>query len=66
MLVLSRKRGESLVIGDDVRVVVTRIVGNRVTLGIEAPNHVHIVRGELEIELSELDEAGRVRDMVTA
>src|SRR5262245_22631900 len=48
MLVLSRKRGQTLVIGDDIRVVVQRINGNRVTLGIEAPAHVHILRGELD------------------
>ncbi len=49
MLVLSRKVGEELVIGDNVRVVVFRVTGNRVTLGIEAPNDVRIVRVELEL-----------------
>ena len=47
MLVLSRKIGEKLVIGDNITVVVSRVAGNRVTLGIEAPNEVRIVRGEL-------------------
>jgi carbon storage regulator CsrA len=47
MLVLSRKLGERLVIGDDVVLIVNKIAGNRVTLAIEAPNHVRIVRGEL-------------------
>ena len=47
MLVLSRKIGERLVIGDGITVVVNRIAGNRVTLGIEAPSDVRIVRGEL-------------------
>lgn len=47
MLVLSRKEGERLMIGDDVVITVTRISGNRITLGIEAPRHVRIVRGEL-------------------
>ncbi len=50
MLVLSRKEGESLVIGEDVVITVNRISGNRITLGIEAPRHVRIVRGELEPE----------------
>ena len=49
MLVLSRKRGQSVVIGNDIRIVVQRVNGNRVTLGIEAPAHVHILRGELEL-----------------
>lgn len=48
MLVLSRKVGERLVIGGNIIVVVTRVAGNRVTLGIEAPDVVRIVRGELE------------------
>jgi len=50
MLVLSRKVGERLVIGDNITVVINRIAGNRVTLGIEAPGDVRIVRGELSVE----------------
>lgn len=48
MLVLSRKVGQEIVIGDNVRITVTKVSGNRVTLGIEAPDHVRILRGELE------------------
>ena len=48
MLVLSRKVGERLVIGGNITVVVNRVAGNRVTLGIEAPDTIRIVRGELE------------------
>ena len=48
MLVLTRKVGERIRIGDNITVVVTKSVGNRVTLGIEAPRDVRIVRGELE------------------
>lgn len=47
MLVLSRKVGERIQIGDNITLVVSRVVGNRVTLGIEAPNQVRIVRAEL-------------------
>jgi carbon storage regulator len=47
MLVLSRKIGEKVVIGDGIVVVVKRILGGRVTFGIEAPETVRIVRGEL-------------------
>lgn len=49
MLVLSRKEGETVVIGDGIRVTVFRIAGNRVTIGIQAPNDVRIVRAELEL-----------------
>ncbi|MDP6557917.1 MAG: carbon storage regulator [Pirellulaceae bacterium] len=48
MLVLSRKVGQRIVIGENITVVVNRVAGNRVTLGIEAPDNVHIMRGELE------------------
>jgi carbon storage regulator len=54
MLVLSRKLGERLVIGDDIVLIVNKIAGNRVTLAIEAPNHVRVVRGEL----SPLEQSG--------
>jgi len=47
MLVLSRKIGEKVVIGDEIVLVVKRIMGQRVTFGIEAPESVRIVRGEL-------------------
>lgn len=47
MLVLSRKIGEQVRIGDDVTVVISKIAGNRVTLGIDAPGDVPIVRSEL-------------------
>ena len=48
MLVLTRKVGERIQIGNDITLVVTKCAGNRVTLGIEAPKDVRIVRGELE------------------
>ncbi|MCA9135636.1 MAG: carbon storage regulator [Planctomycetales bacterium] len=48
MLVLSRKPGEKLMIGDDVVLTINRIAGNRVAIGIEAPRDVRIVRGELQ------------------
>lgn len=48
MLVLSRKVSESIKIGDGITVVINRISGNRVTLGIEAPRNMRIIRGELK------------------
>jgi carbon storage regulator len=47
MLVLSRKIGEKVVIGDEIVLVVKRILGQRVTFGIEAPQSVRIIRAEL-------------------
>jgi carbon storage regulator len=53
MLVLSRKEGERIVIGDQITLVVSKVSGNRVTIGIEAPKDVKITRGELLIELAD-------------
>lgn len=48
MLVLSRKEGQTIQISDDITITVNSVRGNRVTLGIVAPKHLHIRRGELE------------------
>jgi carbon storage regulator len=47
MLVLTRKTGERIHIGLDITVTVVQVHGNRVRIGIEAPQGVAIVRGEL-------------------
>jgi carbon storage regulator len=47
MLVLSRKVGEKIVIGDNLIVEVLKVQGNRVTLGLVAPVNVPIMRSEL-------------------
>jgi carbon storage regulator len=47
MLVLSRKVGERIHVGDDVVLEIRRIAGNRVTLALDAPRHIRILRGEL-------------------
>jgi carbon storage regulator CsrA len=48
MLILSRKVGEKIAIGDNVTIIINRISGNRVALGIQAPKNIRVVRGELE------------------
>ena len=48
MLVLSRKVGEQIVIGDNITVVVRRVSRDRVSLAIEAPAEIRIMRKELE------------------
>ncbi len=47
MLVLSRKVGESIQIGSDVTLTITRLSGGRVQIGITAPREVAIRRSEL-------------------
>ena len=53
MLVLTRKVGERIRIGDDVEVEVIRIVGNRVKIAIVAPRKIAVLRGELDQRNSE-------------
>jgi carbon storage regulator CsrA len=48
MLVLSRKVGERIHVGDDIVLEIRRIAGNRVTLALAAPRNVRILRGELD------------------
>lgn len=47
MLVLSRKPGERILIGDQVQITIVRIGPNTVRLGIDAPRDMNIVREEL-------------------
>ena len=47
MLVLSRKKNESIVINDDISIVVVEIRGDKVRLGIEAPKEVPVHRREV-------------------
>jgi carbon storage regulator len=47
MLVLTRRIGEEIVIGDNIRVQVVEVQRGRVRLGISAPDRVHILRAEL-------------------
>lgn len=48
MLVLSRKIGEKIHVGGDITIEVRRVAGNRVTLAVDAPRDIRILRGELK------------------
>lgn len=50
-LVLSRKRGETIVIGDDIVITVLKIQGRNVRLGIEAPDDVPVHRKEVRAKM---------------
>lgn len=47
MLVLSRKKNESIVINNDITIVVVEIRGDKVRLGVEAPKEVPVHRREV-------------------
>ncbi|MCI0511748.1 carbon storage regulator CsrA [candidate division KSB1 bacterium] len=53
MLVLTRRIGESIIIGQNIKVMVTDIQGNQVRLGIEAPTEIPVHRGEIYERIKE-------------
>jgi carbon storage regulator len=55
MLVLSRKKNESIIINDDITIVVVDIRGDKVRLGIEAPKEVPVHRQEVFDLIHQMD-----------
>jgi carbon storage regulator len=57
MLILSRRPGESLTIGDDIVITVVSVNGNQVRLGINAPREVRVLRDEIYKAIREENQA---------
>lgn len=57
MLALSRKKDESIIIGDQIEVVVLGVEGDTVRLGIQAPKHISIHRKEIYLQIQEENKA---------
>lgn len=53
MLVLSRKKGESIIIQDHIEITVLAVEGDTVKIGISAPRHVDIFRQEVYLSIKE-------------
>lgn len=51
MLIITRKKGESLMIGNDIEIVISKIDDGSVKVGIKAPKDVNILRKELYEEV---------------
>jgi carbon storage regulator len=66
MLVLSRQRDESIMIGDDVEITIVDVRGDKVRLGINAPKHIPVHRREIydaiQREKAEKAEGGKAED----
>ncbi|MCQ2911299.1 MAG: carbon storage regulator CsrA [Clostridia bacterium] len=57
MLVLSRKKGESIVIGDEIEVSIVDIQAEQVKLAINAPRHISVHRKEIYLQIQEENKA---------
>jgi carbon storage regulator len=57
VLVVSRKIGERILIGDKIAVTVVKVSGGAVRLGIEAPAELAVMREELALEIEEAEKA---------
>ncbi|MCX8038812.1 MAG: carbon storage regulator CsrA [Candidatus Sumerlaeia bacterium] len=60
MLILTRKAGESITIGDNIRVIILEMKGNQVRMGIEAPRSIPVYREELYRMIHAREAAARV------
>jgi len=58
MLILTRRIGETLIIGDDVNITVLGVKGNQVRLGINAPKDVSVHREEIYLRIQQEKESG--------
>ncbi|MGR6980629.1 carbon storage regulator CsrA [Testudinibacter sp. P27/CKL/0425] len=56
MLILTRKIGESLLIGEDISISVLSVRGNQVKIGVNAPKDVSVHREEIYQRLKDADE----------
>lgn len=64
MLVLTRKLGESVTIGDDIKISVIDIKGRQVRLGIEAPKNMTIHREEVYAKIQEENQRAAVLERI--
>ena len=65
MLVLTRKKGQSINIGDNIRIVLKEVTGDTVRIGIEAPAEIAVYRSEIYLAIQkENREALASRDLL--
>ncbi|EGD47767.1 carbon storage regulator, CsrA [Ruminiclostridium papyrosolvens DSM 2782] len=64
MLVLSRKKDQSLMIGNDIELTIIDIQGDQVKIGLKAPKNVSIYRKELYLEIQEENKKAAATDII--
>ena len=62
MLVLTRKSNQSIMIGDDVEVSVLSVMGEKVRIGIQAPQEIPVFRKEIYLEIHRDDDTAEISD----
>ncbi len=63
MLIITRKKGESLMIGDDIEITISKIEDGSVKIGIQAPKEVSILRKELLEEIKNENKSAASMDL---
>ena len=63
MLVLSRKVGETIWIGEDVEIIITEVKGDQVKIGIQAPRSIDVIRGELRQDVSDSNTESVIKNL---
>lgn len=53
MLVLTRKQNEGILIGNDIKITVINIEGDKIRIGIDAPKNIRVIREELIAEIGQ-------------
>ena len=66
MLVLTRKSNQSIMIGDDIEVLVLSIMGEKVRIGIQAPRNIPVFRKEVYLEIQQEKATGSRREVDAA
>ena len=64
MLILTRRIGETLIIGDDVNITVLGVKGNQVRLGINAPKDVSVHREEIYLRIQQEKQENDAEEVV--